>query len=52
MSSAGSAIEKWLSQKQTSPSTGADMGSKLLPATQVRNMIETLVKSGAVDVGA
>mmetsp|Transcript_14067 Transcript_14067/g.41924 ORF Transcript_14067/g.41924 Transcript_14067/m.41924 type:complete len:279 (+) Transcript_14067:286-1122(+) len=46
-----SAIEQWLSKpdQQRSPSTGAAMGSKLLPASQVKNTIETLVKSGAID---
>mmetsp|Transcript_14066 Transcript_14066/g.41922 ORF Transcript_14066/g.41922 Transcript_14066/m.41922 type:complete len:269 (+) Transcript_14066:86-892(+) len=44
-----SAIEQWLTQKQTSPSTGAAMGPRLFDATQVKNTIEALVKSGAID---
>jgi len=46
-----SAIERWLSKpdQQRSPSTGAEMGPELIAATQVRNTIEALVNSGAVD---
>ena len=46
------AIREWWSKKDgepTSPSTGAVIGTKLLPAPQARNMIETLVKSGAIE---
>ena len=46
-----SAIDRWLWEQRPqarSPVTGAAMGRKLLPATQVRNVIEQLVKSGAV----
>ena len=43
------AIETWLQEKESSPSTGASMGTRLFPAVQVRSMIEHLVKSGAVD---
>ena len=32
-----------------SPSTNTEMGKKLLPATQARNTIETLVRSGSID---
>ena len=45
------AIREWWSQKDgdpTSPSTGAVIGTKLLPAPQARNTIEALVKSGAI----
>ena len=43
------AIKTWLGKNKRSPSTGAAMGTRLLPAVQVRSMIEQLVKSGAVD---
>ena len=46
------AIREWFSKKDgdpTSPSTGAVIGTRLLPAPQARNIIEELVKSGAVD---
>jgi len=43
------AIAKWLGEHQRSPSTGAVMGTKLVPSPQVRNTIEHLVRSGAVD---
>ena len=43
------AIEAWLGKNKRSPSTRATMGTRLLPAVQVRSMIEQLVKSGAVD---
>ena len=45
------AIREWWSQKDgdpTSPSTGAVIGTKLLPAPQARNTIEALVESGAI----
>ena len=46
------AIERWFETKEgdpTSPSTGAVIGTELLPAPQIRNAIEALVKSGAID---
>jgi hypothetical protein len=42
------AIEEWLRRQQKSPSTNEPMGSKLLPAKQVRSMIESLIKSGTL----
>ena len=45
------AIREWFLQKDgdpTSPSTGAVIGTRLLPAPQARNTIEALVKSGAI----
>ena len=42
------AIEDWLKQHQRSPVTNLAMGSKLMPATQIKNMIERMVKSGAL----
>ena len=45
------AIREWFSKKDgdpTSPSTGAVIGTKLFPAPQARNIIEELVKSGAI----
>ena len=45
------AIREWFSKKDgepTSPSTGAVIGTKLLPAPQARNTIEVLVESGAI----
>ena len=42
------AIEDWLKQHQRSPVTNLPMGSKLMPATQIKNMIERMVKSGAL----
>jgi len=46
------AIRDWFSKKDgepTSPSTGAVIGTRLLPAPQARNTIEALVESGAID---
>ena len=43
-----SAIEDWLKRNEKSPHTNEPMGKKLLPALQVKNMIETMVKSGAL----
>ena len=43
-----SAIEEWLKQQHKSPVTNLAMGSKLLPALQVKNMIRTMVTSGAL----
>lgn len=41
-------IEEWLAQKQTSPVTNVAMGTRLLPAVQVRSVIRNLVQSGAI----
>ena len=43
-----SAIEEWLKQQRKSPVTNLAMGTKLLPALQVKNMIRTMVTSGAL----
>jgi TPR repeat protein len=43
-----SAIEEWLTTNEKSPHTNEPMGKRLLPALQVKNMIATLVKSGAL----
>ena len=46
------AILEWFRKKDgdaTSPSTGKVIGTELLPAVQVRNTIEALVKSGAIE---
>jgi hypothetical protein len=43
-----SAIEQWLREKMTSPSTNIPMGGRLFPAPQAKSTIEALVKSGAV----
>jgi len=43
-----SAIEEWLKQQQKSPVTNLAMGTKLLPALQVKNMIRAMVTSGAL----
>ena len=42
------AIEDWLKGHDKSPSTNLPMGKKLIPALQVKNMIEKLVRSGAI----
>ena len=42
-----SAISKWLAEKKTSPHTNEEMGSKLIPALQVKNMIDRMVRTGA-----
>lgn len=42
------AIERWLSDHSTSPVTRQPMGVKLLPAVQVRSLIECIVQSGAL----
>ena len=43
-----SAIEEWLKQQGKSPMTNMAMGTRLLPALQVKNMIRTMVASGAL----
>ena len=43
-----SAIEEWLQQNAKSPHTNEPMGTKLLPATQVKNLIASMVRSGAI----
>ena len=43
-----SAIEEWLKQQRKSPVTNLAMGTKLLPALHVRNMIRGMVTSGAL----
>jgi TPR repeat protein len=43
-----SAIEEWLKQQLKSPVTNLAMGTRLLPALQVKNMIRTMVASGAL----
>ena len=43
-----SAIETWLKDKPRSPTTNVPMGTKLTPATQIKNMIERMVKSDAL----
>jgi TPR repeat protein len=45
------AIETWLTRQLRSPATNLPMGKNLLPATQIRNMIERMVKSGALPEG-
>mmetsp|Transcript_4397 Transcript_4397/g.9920 ORF Transcript_4397/g.9920 Transcript_4397/m.9920 type:complete len:290 (-) Transcript_4397:282-1151(-) len=48
-------ISEWIRKKQadedtvTSPTTNAEMGTKLLPAVQVRNNIRDLVENGVID---
>ena len=44
-------IRQWFGTKREakSPSTGAVIGTKLIPAPQIRNTIEKLVKSGAIE---
>ena len=43
-----SAIEEWLKQQLKSPVTNLAMGTKLLPALRVKNMIRGMVASGAL----
>ena len=43
------AIETWLKQNAKSPVLNTSMGTKLVPATQIKNMIERMVKTGALD---
>jgi len=43
------AIEKWLKKNPKSPVLNTPMGTKLVPATQIKNMIERLVKAGALN---
>ena len=43
-----SAIEEWLKQQRKSPVTNLAMGTRLLPALQVKNMIRAMVASGAL----
>merc|ERR1712187_733450 len=42
------AVEKWLKEHHRSPSTNLPMGSRLVAATQVKNMIERMATSGAL----
>jgi hypothetical protein len=43
-----SAIEEWLEQQHKSPVTNLAMGTRLQPALRVKNMIRTMVTSGAL----
>jgi TPR repeat protein len=43
-----SAIEEWLKQQRKSPVTNLAMGTRLQPALRVKNMIRTMVASGAL----
>eukprot|EP00900_Chrysochromulina_parva_P009137 jgi/Chrpa1/18224/Chrysochromulina_OHIO_Genome00020381-RA len=43
-----SAIEEWLKQQHKSPVTNLAMGTKLLPALRIKNMIRAMVSSGAL----
>jgi TPR repeat protein len=43
-----SAIEEWLKQQHKSPVTNLAMGTKLLPALRVKNMIRAMVTSGTL----
>jgi TPR repeat protein len=43
-----SAIEEWLKQQHKSPVTNLEMGTRLLPALRVKNMIRAMVTSGAL----
>ena len=43
-----SAIEEWLKKKRKSPVTNLAMGTKLLPALRVKNMIRAMVTSGTL----
>lgn len=43
-----SAIAEWLEKHQRSPLTNEPMGTRLFPAVQVKSMIRTMVKSGAI----
>ena len=42
------AIEKWLEIHSTSPVTNENMGKRLLPALQVKNLLRSMVRSGAL----
>lgn len=43
-----SAIVEWLSRQSRSPHTNKPMGKTLTPALQVKNMLRSMIKSGAV----
>jgi len=43
-----SAIETWLQNNQRSPSTNEAMGESLIPATQIKNIIQRMVNSDAL----
>ena len=45
------AIREWFGTKRMakSPTTGADIGTKLVPVVQARNTIESLIQSGAIE---
>tara|TARA_B110000046_G_scaffold168279_1_gene186575 strand:+ start:1755 stop:2504 length:750 start_codon:yes stop_codon:yes gene_type:complete len=42
------AISEWLSKHQRSPLTNETMSTRLVPALQIKNMIRTMVRSGAI----
>lgn len=42
------AIEDWLKQHARSPKTNLPMGTKLVPVPAIKNMIERMVKTGAL----
>ena len=41
-------FEDWLKQHARSPKTNLPMGTKLVPAPAIKNMIERMVKTGAL----
>ena len=43
-----SAIAEWLEKHKRSPMTNEAMGAKLVPAVQAKNMIRSMIKSGAL----
>ena len=43
------AIVEWFAKKATSPSTNAAIGPKLVPVVPVRNTIESLIQTGAIE---
>ena len=43
------AIVEWFARKATSPSTNAAIGTTLVPVVQVRNNIESLIQTGAIE---
>ena len=43
------AIVEWFARKATSPSTGKVIDTELVPVVQVRNNIESLIQTGAIE---
>ncbi|CAB9508797.1 SAM and U-box domain-containing protein 1 [Seminavis robusta] len=43
------AIEEWIAVNSRSPHTNEPIGNRLLPAPQIKSLIETLIQAGVID---